>query len=929
MSCKLFYKILGLALTEKECVPNWCISFELVPYVMYENYFKTLERDDNQSKPSSALSGLHILQFNRRDTRIIVSTVGKEPQDEIVNNQMQSRAPGFAWRCIFRCQNRGLARNTILLTNNATSQLHGPAIAISTRAEGGGNSVVESSQSFQRRDFSVVKSSSVTPGNNLAPLVDRGEKRNHPWPRVYEEKAKNLLQQVKTRRIQPELVAQKVEELLLLSLSEYEHNVPSDGPLALELLNTALRYAKQRNVAERLLPRLFSLSCQLMLKSGHRSAVNEVHRQLWRLLDGHEEFLISNDTLYNTHHVNDACSHFVRHIVLNANAQKRKLDARKSRQLHRLIERLTELQRDPLVPLTSNPYIDDSLIMLLCNQLKPREAHEVLRRQVEKSSLTSPLCRERDVPLVSSFTTIINGYAKTSQPDKALSIINWMMSFQETDDFSSLSATKATNIHVVPPPNLNCFNGLLHAYAMDGSKNAGFKVEQTLEWMEKISETVNLDTKPNETSYNICINAWARSQHSDAPIRAENLLRRVVALGESGNQIEPSEEAITAVMNTWVNSSSSSGSSKQMREATDKVAGILDLIERISETSSRISLSVVPYTVLIKSWGKMANKLNGIEKQKCGDKILDVLARMHLKGVAPTTEMHNSILTSLIEISPLGAVFYFLELEQQYCNGNVKLDTRTFNCGLNAIAVLNRPDAVKKVTDVLTRMFEYQETDPSILPSNLTFNIILKVLSRSTSHMSDAAAKADVLLSEMDEMASATPDFISYVTCIIAWGRSHEKDKIQRVTKLLHRYVSSMKDHDERSQSSIAVFNAALSVCHHNSSQEHADEVLHAAKITVTELRKLKSINPDRKTYESFFQLIKVGTRTDSSSVASFTDLIEDEFIQCASDGFVTKDIILAVRSAIPQSTFERLVGKNIDPRTLSIPKGWCRNIVL
>jgi hypothetical protein len=357
------------------------------------------------------------------------------------------------------------------------------------------------------------------------------------------------------------------------------------------------------------------------------------------------------------------------------------------------------------------------------------------------------------------------------------------------------------------------------------------------------------------------------------------------------------------------------------------VAGIVDLMERISENSQELPLSVVPYTVLIKSWEKTAQNIHGIDKQKCGDEILKVLGRMRTKGIAPTTEMYNSILTALVEVSPISAVFYFLELEQQYCNGDVQLDTRTFNCGLNAIAVLNRPDAVKRVTDILKRMFEYHETDPSILPSNLTFNIILKVLSRSTSHMQGAAAKADDLLYEMEAMSSVDPDFISYVTCIIAWGRSHERDKIERVTSLMYRFISSMGDHqDGNNKSSIAVFNAVLSVCHHNSSPEHSFEALHASKLTMTELRTLKGISPDQKTYESFFQVLKKVTIMGSSSAFSFTALIEDEFNQCASDGYVTKGILLAVSSAAPQTVFEKLVGQNVDPRTFSIPKAWCRN---
>lgn len=843
---------------------------------------------------------------------------------------MQGRVTGAAWKCTFRWQTRGLASNTVALSKHwcVNDPLFSPSALISqsdeARRQQGKYKVLKINPSL-KRDFSVGKPLSLSDGNKPPVSVHGDDKRKQLSTRKYEERARNLLRGVKTHRVPPELVTQKVEELLLLALSEYADNVPSDGPLALELLNTAVRYSKEESTSKRILPRLFSLSCQLMLKSGHRSAVNEVHRQLWRLLDGHKKFLVADDPLYNTHHVNDVCSYFIRHIVVDANKRKRKIDFRRAKQLHRLIDRLSELQRDSSVPLTSNAYIDDSSILLLCNQLKPREAHQVLRKRVEKASAASPIERESEVPLVSSFTTIINGYAKTSQPDEAQNIVKWMMSFHESDG-SSLSTTKADGITVVPPPNLNCFNGLLHAYAMAGSKNAGFKVEQTLEWMEKLYDTMNLDTRPNETTYNICINAWARSNHPDAPIRAENLLRRVIALGESGDQVEPSEEAFTAVMNTWVNSSSSSGSVKKMREATDKVTGILDLMERISETSSRLSLSVVPYTVLIKSWGKTAQKLDGIEKQKCGDEILNVLGRMRSKEVTPTTEMYNSILTALIEISPIGAVFYFLELEEQYCKGTVKLDTRTFNCGLNAIAVLNRPDAVTRVTDILKRMFEYHETDPSILPSNLTFNIILKVLSRSTSHVPGAAAKADDLLSEMNEMESAAPDFISYVTCIIAWGRSHEKEKIQRVINLLHRYISSLRNHDEHT-SSIAVFNAVLSVCHHNASQEHIDEVLNATKVTVTELRKLKGLVPDQKTYEAFFRVIKVASPSiDSDAQSPFTALIEDEFSQCANDGYVTEDIIQAVCSAVPRSVFERLVGQGVDPMIFSIPKAWCRN---
>jgi len=280
-----------------------------------------------------------------------------------------------------------------------------------------------------------------------------------------------------------------------------------------------------------------------------------------------------------------------------------------------------------------------------------------------------------------------------------------------------------------------------------------------------------------------------------------------------------------------------------------------------------------------------------------------------------------------VETSAINAVFYFLELEQQYRSGEIQLDTRTFNCGLNAIAVLNRPDAVKRASGILKRMFGYHETDPSILPSNLTFNIILKVLSRSTSHVPGAAAKADDLLSDMDAMPSVTPDFISYVTCVIAWGRSDEKGKFDRVTTLLSRFTASMRDHhDGMNKSNIAVFNAVLSVCLHNSSPEHSAEALNTAKTTIQELRKSKGIAPDQITYESFFQVMKEGFPGNDSPESSFVVLMETEFNQCAKDGYVTRGILEAFRLAAPESVFEMSVGQPADPGNLSIPKAWYRN---
>jgi hypothetical protein len=56
-------------------------------------------------------------------------------------------------------------------------------------------------------------------------------------------------------------------------------------------------------------------------------------------------------------------------------------------------------------------------------------------------------------------------------------------------------------------------------------------------------------------------------------------------------------------------------------------------------------------------------------------------------------------------------------------------------------------------------------------------------------------------------------------------------------------------------------------------------------------------------------------------------NFIEMELIRCASDGYITRDILTAVYQVAPTTVFTNLVGQNEDPRTFSIPKAWSRNV--
>ncbi|KAG7359812.1 PPR: pentatricopeptide repeat domain containing protein [Nitzschia inconspicua] len=723
--------------------------------------------------------------------------------------------------------------------------------------------------------------------------------------RPYQQKAQSFLEAVRNGRIQRQVVPQKVEELLLLCVSDTAQQEPSDGPLALDLLNAGISNANLPH--ERLIPRLFSLACQILVRSGNSQAFWEVHRQLWRLLDGHQTFLV-NDKIpatiaYNSRYVNDACSQLIHFKVMQAVNKKTQLDKRSLQEIQHLIERLEQYHTDPTVPLVGDGPFEDSIVMFLCHQQKTREAFERVRQKV-KSYNTFDIIPYQ--PPISTFTTIVASFAKAKQPEQARKVIEWMLTEQESKTGS-----------IVPPPNVACFNALAHAYATVGGTNAGYKAEETLQWMQELHETKFSDLVPDVSSFNITINAWARSGHSDAPQRAEKVLQQMIQLSEAGQDTSPTEESWCSVMNTWVNSSKPG--------SVDRVAAILDLMEQLYDNNGGTKLmSDVPYTTYVKAWEKESERRRGRRMEaECTDNILQVIDRMEARGLHLTPEIFNAVLTAIAKISPNNGILYFLELERLYRDGRVQLATRTFNIGLNAIATLNRPDAEEKAFHVLQRMEEYAKTDPTVTPSRYTFNIMIKALSRS--HDIDAAERADTLLRKMDAMPLISPDCTSYITCIIAWGRSQRSDKFERVKELLIRFLQSSASEDARqSVGTVNVFNAALSVCHHNAVATDVSSAK-TAMFVMEEIRR-NDIRPDQTTYTSFFKVMAkfdLHGHPESSELSRF---LKEEFVHCIDDGMVAPDIMKAVIRIAPTVLVD-IIGKDIDWDVFAAPSNWSKNV--
>ena len=707
-------------------------------------------------------------------------------------------------------------------------------------------------------------------------------------PKAKSSTTADFLNQIRRKEYPSNLVCQRAEALFLQML---QRNVgPEDGREAVNLLDAAIENA--RLPGERLIPRLVALACQVMLQSGHSGSLLAMHRQLWRLLDNHEKYL-TDDIEFNSHHLNDACAQFITGAVLESNKSRTKLSKHQQTQIQMLIMRLDELYRDDRVPLVANWISCNAFVMFHCNQDRLQEALELLQWMIN----ASPSHPVDLTPRVNSFTATISAFAKVS-PEKSLGVLDWMLKLHED--------------RLGPAPNSSCFNALLGAWAKSGRRDAGKRAEQILDWMQQLHDTKGLETAPDVVSWNSAINAWGHSPVVEAAEKAEALLRHMICRFEAGGSVEPENISFISVMNAWANSG--------RQESPDRVLRLLDLMRNMTQCSDSLSVDSYAYSVVLKAYENTDKRVSKHESNQYILQILGVLNQMYQEGIEVTPAIHNSIIMALCNFSVISAVLYFLEVEENYRMGRATINVRTFNSGLSAMALLNKQDASERATDILERMKEYSKTDPSVTPDQTTSNVMLKILSRSPS--ADSAARADDILAEMESQKGFESSQASYVTVIIGWGRSQNRDKFNRVKKLLGRYRAKVATRAISNATSPNIYNAIISVCRHNSDLSMVPQSTDLLYSTLALIREDKSVQPDETTYLTLFQalycLVEDADKRD--------EVIEREIALCIKDGLVSKSMVEIIFQASPR-LFKSVFGGKETPEEVEIPNAWSKRL--
>lgn len=495
----------------------------------------------------------------------------------------------------------------------------------------------------------------------------------------------------------------------------------------------------------------------------------------------------------------------------------------------------------------------------------------------------------------------ILAYAKQGDPQGASEIVHVILDRYKHNQLSH-------------PPDVVTFNILLDAWAKSGDSYAGERAEEVLQWMER--EQVEPDTR----SYNYVIDAYSKS---GKPLQAEAILGHLMNLREGGSEVGPDEFSFTAVVHGWASHMHAS------IQSAKRASAIIQLMEDLQDSGYEgIAPDVSPYNALIIVWG--ASRCEG-----SASKVKDVLERIKRRpGIQPNSRTHSSTITALVASSENGlkeALECLYELEDRMDAGDasIRLDAASYNAILSGLVRNSRRDAVLVAERIRERMVQReQETgDCSVVPNTVTYNSLMNILTKA--RLTDSAERAEALLNEMHSQYESgaqhlKPTEVSFVTCISAWAKSNNFHKVPRAQAILERMKESYRSGNMDAKPTVLAYNALLNAC--SFPVGGADERAHSVSVvkhSLEELQDSDNIHPDHVTYatalKTFGRCLPPGERRD--------EIVEKAFESCCRDGQANSFVLSELRHA-SFNVYGKHCGKeNPKDAIIRIPRQWRRNV--
>ncbi len=456
------------------------------------------------------------------------------------------------------------------------------------------------------------------------------------------------------------------------------------------------------------------------------------------------------------------------------------------------------------------------------------------------------------------------------------------------------------------------YNLVINAFAKSSVPDSANRAEKILTRMQKIyqkqlaksvegEDQIDPDiplVKPNVRTYSTVIDAYSRTSTLEGAEVAQSLLEKLRMLHQStgDEELKPNVISYNSVINAWAKTGTLLGAEKALK--------LLDVMEEGGIAD------VISYNAVIHAWARCGSK-------ECGDMAESILKRMKKKY---ENEQKEEVAVVGNGADQGSTTFIY--------SPSIRPNFRSYSSVIDAWSRSTLPNAPRRAEAILDEMEKaYFETrDTSIQPNTVTYSSVINAHARSRD-MENKAVAALQVLKRMQEVynsgvnKNAQPSIVSYNSVLNACATTYGT---------VRRYKSQRRDDDEDE-----VFDQSSDLLYDDAVEEVISEsqslALGIVKMLYTELINSNSeIHPDHFTYGT---VLKACANLMSPGDDEATTFIREVFEQCCEDGQVSFGVCFQLRQASPVDLYRELIPEEAMDVTNGhflidrMPSYWSRNL--
>lgn len=295
-------------------------------------------------------------------------------------------------------------------------------------------------------------------------------------------------------------------------------------------------------------------------------------------------------------------------------------------------------------------------------------------------------------------------------------------------------------------PNSNTYNSLMSCYTRCGNSDKAQKAYNVLQKMKKLGANGNPSSRPDIISYNIAMNAFAKSRRRDSPLKVEKLLREMnEEFDKTGDpRLRPNRRSINICLDAWAKSGLDGADERIMEWITT-------MREALENGQSKISPDMWSYTHYLQALSKAGRPRMGDEAEL----VLEEMEELYRKGyqslkpnVLTFTNVIHCIALSGQDDAVERALAILDRMEDLHVQGfgDVRPNIFTYNCVINTIAKSKRHKKAELALQVLRRI-----QSVALRPGSVSFNNVINACAFSNHPNDDPASILQIALDVLKE----------------------------------------------------------------------------------------------------------------------------------------------------------------------------------